>query len=177
MSADRAARSSANTHDGASHHGRLGRPVASQDECRLAEAVGWVRFSWLSPRSVVNNSLGSLWGGVGVVLRRWRCCWRSRSSRPTANTKAPASTRAWTTSGLHKDAKTHQVRDAVLPLDLAMCKGRPQDRSCVYFDLAFGGLAQAWGRRLQEEHSKLPAPADPREVHVEEARKQEAEAC
>ena len=42
MSADRAARSRSDTHDGASHHGRLGRPVASQHQFKLAEAVGWV---------------------------------------------------------------------------------------------------------------------------------------
>ena len=64
---------------------------------------------------------------------------------PTASTRAPASARACTASGLRRDAKTHQVRDAVLPLDLAMCRGRPQERSCVCLDLAFGGLALAWG--------------------------------
>ena len=55
MSTDRAARSSANTHDGASHHGRLGRPVASQDQCRLAEAVGWVRSSILVAFAALNR--------------------------------------------------------------------------------------------------------------------------
>ena len=68
---------------------------------------------------------------------------------PPASTTAPTSAGAWTTSGLQRDAKTHQVRDAELQLDLAMWWGRPENRSCVFFFLDFGGLAQAWGRWLQ----------------------------
>ena len=151
-------------HDGASHHGRLGRPVASQHRSRLVEAVSWVSCSWPSPRSVGRSSSAPLWGAVGVVLRRWRCHCRGRSARPTASTTAPGSARACTTSGLRMDAKGHQVRDAVLQTTPKVRWGRPVGQGSVltggFFFRRFGAGGRLWrtqpaGRPLRVHRAEV----------------------
>jgi hypothetical protein len=79
---------------GGRHDRRLGRPVASQCRSRLAEAIGWVRCSWLSPRSVARNSLGLpgeplVQGGVARLLQRLVEGSRGTGTRPRGTDRRP----------------------------------------------------------------------------------------
>ena len=103
-----------------------------------------VAFAALNHQQLVGLALGSRWGRPSplALLLPEQVGPPQRSAPQHRLPREPGPL------GLQRDAKGHQVRDAELICHLAMCRGRPQDRSCVFFDLAFGGLAQAWGRRL-----------------------------